>query len=97
MSKHTGAKAPIPDLPHSWDLASWPASVWPGSGERARWTLRAYRGELLEAGALSRAGKTLIILGKGYGRWLDRRITKVGEFASNNPNIGVTPHVAAGA
>jgi hypothetical protein len=95
MVKNTGAKASIPDLPHSWDLASWPPSVWPGSGERARWTLRAYRTELLEAGALSRAGKTLIVLGKGYGRWLDRRIARVGEFESNNPNIGCEHGAAA--
>jgi hypothetical protein len=49
--------------------------------------LRAYRSELVEAGALSRTGKLLIVLGKGYARWLDSRIAQVGEFESNNPKI----------
>ena len=82
------ASAPAaPQLPHSWDLNSWPAAVWPCNGERARWVLRAYRTELIEEGALSRAGKTLIVLGRGYGRWLDRRISRVPDFQSNNPKL----------
>ncbi len=79
--------AALAQLPHSWDLNHWPASVWPGEGARARWVLRAYRTELVEEGALSRAGKMLIVLGRGYGRWLDRRIAKVGEIESNNPKL----------
>jgi hypothetical protein len=89
MSKSTSdsATSAAPQLPHSWDIQSWPAAVWPCSGDRARWVLRAYRAELVEAGALSRTGKLLIVLGKGYARWLDSRIAQVGEFESNNPKL----------
>ena len=87
MSKASdSATGAAPQLPHSWDIQSWPAAVWPCSGERARWVLRAYRSELV-AGALSRTGKLLIVLGKGYARWLDSRMAQVGEFESNNPKL----------
>jgi hypothetical protein len=87
----TGA---TPQLPHSWDLNSWLTAVWPCSDDRARWILRAYRTELVEEGALSRAGKTLIVLGRGYGRWLDRRIARAPDFQSNNPKLRSQPRAA---
>ena len=72
-------------VPHSWDLSSWPTSVWPGDPKRALWVARAYRSELVEVGALARSGKTLIILGRGYARWLDGRKVHVRDWDSNNP------------
>lgn len=80
------------DLPqHSWDCRSWPPAVWPNDAKRARWVLRAYRSELVAAGALSRGGKALVILGRGYARWLARRAGEVTEFESNNPSMRRDP------
>jgi hypothetical protein len=90
MADRTRAQQPkssIADLPHSWDVSTWPPSVWPGDPSRARWILRSHRTELLEAGALARTSKVLIILGRGYARWLDKRIAHVGDFESNNPKL----------
>jgi hypothetical protein len=76
-----------PDVPHSWDRKSWPKEVWPGDQKRAGWVLRAYRNELIAEGALTRAGKTLIVLGRGYSKWLAKRAAHVADFESNNPNL----------
>jgi hypothetical protein len=50
--------------------------------------LRSYRNELLAEGALSRVGKRVVVLGKGYQRFLEKRIAEVSGFTSNNPEIG---------
>lgn len=63
--------------PHSWDLEHWPTSVWPHSEGRARYVLRANRDELMRAGALSRVGRELIVLGAKYVRWLERGAAQV--------------------
>ena len=73
--------------PHSWELSTWPPEVWPHDTKRAQWLVRAYRKELVAAGALSRVGKTIIFLGTPYSQWLARRADRVVEFAGNNPNI----------
>lgn len=67
-------------LPHSWSVNTWPASVYPHSPSRARWLLRAHRDELVAAKALSRVGRELVVLGKPYSRWLERRARAVPGF-----------------
>jgi hypothetical protein len=74
-----------PELPHSWSLSTWPETVWPNKPAPARWILRSYRRELIAAGALARTGKALIVLGRGYARWLSQRAAGVEDFESNNP------------
>jgi hypothetical protein len=74
--------------PHSWDIATWPTEVWPHEKKRAQWIARAYRKELIAAGAMSRVGKTLVFIGAPYTRWLERRARHVVEYASNNAAIG---------
>jgi cobyric acid synthase len=39
----------------------------------------------MECGALSRSGKSLIVIGRGYHRWLTRRAANVADYESNNP------------
>lgn len=63
--------------PHSWDLEHWPPEVYPGSEPRARYLCRAYRDELLAAGALTRVGRELVVLGARYARWLESRACEV--------------------
>lgn len=74
-------------FPHSWDIARWPHDVWPGDAHRARWLIRAYRNELMQYGALSRAGRTLIVIGRGYAAWLEQRAAHVSGYVSNNPRM----------
>lgn len=87
--------------PHSWELISWETvapDVWPHTLKRAKWIATAYRKELMEAKALTRVGKTLVFLGAGYTRWLERRSQHVAEFTSNNPGLkrtGSTTTIAA--
>jgi hypothetical protein len=38
---------------------------------------RAYRDELLAAGALTRVGRELVVLGARYARWLESRACEV--------------------
>ena len=75
------------NIPHSWDISTWPESVWPSDPKRALWVARAYRRELLDVGALARSGKTLIFFGHGYLRWLERRKANVEGWGSNNPAV----------
>lgn len=70
----------------SWDAKSWPAQIWPNEGKRARWILRTHRPELIECGALTRVGKSLVVLGPGYARFLRKHIGDVDDFQSNLPN-----------
>ena len=75
------------EIPHSWDLSTWPSGLFPEDPERARWLIRAYRDELMRCGALARVGKTLVILGKGYSSWLSQRAAHVPGYISNNPRM----------
>jgi hypothetical protein len=45
--------------------------------------LRAYRSELLAAGALARVGRQLIVIGDRYARWLQRQAAHVPGYVSN--------------
>jgi hypothetical protein len=72
-------------LPHSWSINRWPADVYPGSPSRARYVVRVHRNELLHAGALSRVGRDLVVLGERYSRWLEKNCVNVPgyEIAAN--------------
>jgi hypothetical protein len=78
---------PIGVEPHSWDFDSWPGSVWPNDPIRAKWVVRSNRRELVAEGALTRVGKRVVILGKGYSRFLARRADRLGQFESNLPHL----------
>lgn len=93
-SKRISASADIASI-KSWDFSTWPGDVWPNEAGRARWVVRSHRDELVAAGALARSGKTLIVLARGYERWLISRAGFVREFESNNPRLRSCRHVAA--
>ena len=69
-------------LPHSWDIEHWPVSVWPHSPKRAKYVLRAFRDELMRCGALVRIGREIIVLGKGYGYFLEQGRADVAGYAN---------------
>ena len=68
------------ELPHSWAIDAWPPTVFPNSVTRARYVIRVHRDELLICGALSRVGRSLIVLGDGYERWLQRKAARVPDY-----------------
>lgn len=70
---------PAPRLPGlaSWSISDWPAEVYPGSPDRARYLVRAHRDDLLRAGALARVGRELVILGDRYSKWIQRQAASV--------------------
>lgn len=76
--------------PRSWELSTWPAEIWPHNAKRGQWIGRAYRKELLQAGAMTRIGMKLVFIGAKYESWLERRANHVVDFQSNNPALGKT-------
>jgi len=66
-----------PNAPHSWGLKTWPSDVFPNDTNRARHLIRANKDELIKAGALSRVGRELIVLGDRYSRWLELKSANV--------------------
>jgi hypothetical protein len=75
MSTRTTAE----DAPHSWDFEHWPPGVYPHSPLRAKYLIRANREALVRAGALTRIGREIVVLGAAYTRWLQRQAFKVAE------------------
>jgi len=76
MSKRT----PAQPVPHSWAIESWPASIHPGTASRGRYVVRANRDALIAAGALARVGRSVIVLGVPYCRWLESQQNRVSDF-----------------
>lgn len=75
--------SPTIPLPHSWDLRSWETAaphVWPHNEIAARRVLRVHRTELQAAGALTRIGRNLVVLGNGYMKWLASQAANVTEY-----------------
>ena len=77
-------------LQHSWSIEGWPAGVFPGTPQKARYLIRRNYDELLRAGALSRVGKQIVVLGDRYGRWLQLHTCDV-------PNYQIAPNRPQGA
>ena len=58
--------------PESWDVKEWSPTDFPHSAARAKHLIRQYRDELVEAGALVRIGRCLVIIGAPYRDWLGK-------------------------
>jgi len=84
VSKRTRGESPEP---RSWDFDTWPETVWPNDPERARWVVRSNRRDLIAEGAITRIGKRVVILGRGYSNWLSRGADRVNQFDSNLPHL----------
>jgi hypothetical protein len=79
------AKIHVPTVPHSWRSTEWPSTIYPCSASRAKYILRAHRDELVAAGALTRIGRDLVVLGAAYSSWLQRQSGRVSEFKPMTP------------
>lgn len=73
-------KTPIVPVPHSWAIAEWPRNVYPHSASRGRYITRAFRDQLVGAGALVRVGRDLVVMGASYSSWLTRQSNNVVGF-----------------
>jgi hypothetical protein len=82
--------------PHSWSIETWPTTVYPGSPERARYFIRVHKSELFAAGALTRPGRELVVIGARFTRWLEAQVVKVPEFNTGAARVGRKPLAAAG-
>jgi hypothetical protein len=71
--------------PHSWDIEHWPSSVYPHTPSKGRYLVRSNRDSLVEAGALTRVGRDLVIIGAQFSRWLGSQAGRVApyEIATN--------------
>ena len=67
-------------LPHDWTFRNWPADVYPYEGTRGRHLVRQNQNDLVAAGALTRIGKQIVVLGAGYTKWLAAQTYRVTEF-----------------
>jgi hypothetical protein len=77
------AKSRTPDAqpaPHSWDIESWPPHVFPHKPGKGRYLVRANRSALTAAGALTRVGRDLVVLGAPYTKWLESQAGRVDSF-----------------
>ena len=74
-------------LPHSWPISKWPADVYPNDPKKARYLVRSHKDELLRDGVLVRVGRELAIIGSPYGRWLQKKASRVPgyECPANKP------------
>jgi len=81
-------------VPHSWAVDEWPTTVYPHRPNRGKYIVRAFRTQLIAAGALTRIGRDLVVLGTGYSSWLSKQSDKVEGFEIA-PNRGAREENAA--
>jgi hypothetical protein len=93
-------------IPHDWCFSNWPIDIYPYDGNRGRHVVTENQAALLKAGALSRIGRSIIIFGGPYVRWLQSNADRVVDFdvPANRPenaakrggNAGAAARAAAG-
>ncbi len=73
--------------PHSWAIEAWPQFVYPHSPGKGRYLVRCNRTALVAAGALTRIGRDLVVLGAPFSKWLESQSGRVDgfEIAANRP------------
>jgi hypothetical protein len=73
----------VTTIPHSWSLDNWPSSVFPHTPGKGKYLTRVNRTELLQCGALVRVGRTLVVIGPRYERFLQKQAARVPGYESN--------------
>jgi hypothetical protein len=66
--------------PHSWDLEHWPTTVYPHTPGKGRYLVRSHRTSLVAAGALTRVGRDLVVIGAPFSKWLDSQAKRVAAY-----------------
>jgi hypothetical protein len=67
-------------LPYSWTIKTWPRDVYPYDGGKARHLLRVHQAKLNAAGALTRIGHEIVVLGAGYAKWMASNAARVTDY-----------------
>jgi hypothetical protein len=86
--------------PHSWLVSKWTECaphVAPNTTASAKHMVRCHQDELVAAGALTRLGRDLVILGGPYSAWLAKRKDRVAgyELKMNAKRANGAEHVEA--
>lgn len=67
----------VSTVPHSWPLSNWPPNVYPNDPRKALYIVRMHRPDLLQAGAIVRVGRELVLIGEPFVRWLAKKAIHV--------------------
>jgi len=81
-------------VPHSWAVEDWPSDVYPCRASKGRYIVRAHRDALVAAGALTRVGRDLVVIGTAYTSWLSKQGNRVSDFVIA-PNVARVASAAA--
>lgn len=65
---------------HDWTLKTWPETIFPYDGKKARHLIRQNADALLRCGAVVRIGPTLVIFYDGWRRWLASNAGRVAGY-----------------
>ena len=81
-------------LPHDWTIKTWPRDVYPYDGAKGRHLIRVHQAKLSAAGALTRIGHEIVVLGAGYAKWMASNAPRVTEYtpAANRPEHAPKRH-----
>lgn len=76
-----------PTLPHSWAVTDWPADIFPNDPKKARHMVRSNKDEMVRKGVLVRVGRSLVVIGAPYAKWIAQQGAKVPgyECPANRP------------
>jgi hypothetical protein len=70
MAKKIKRTQGVADTLHCWNIPNWPEGVYPHDPASARHLVQSNRDKLVEAGALIRYGRELVIIGVPFVNWL---------------------------
>jgi hypothetical protein len=78
-------KIATPAFGDYWDIEHWPTNVFPHTPAAGRHAVRSNMGELAAEGVISRQGRTIVVNGDAWRRWLMRPKARkaVHEFENN--------------
>jgi hypothetical protein len=84
----TTEKFSFAPVPNTWTWGDWPPDVYPFNGTSGKRLIHKNEMALLKAGALTRVGHKMIVMGPGYMRWMALQAVRVNseyEVPANRP------------
>jgi hypothetical protein len=80
MRKPRKKTQPIADTLTCWNFDGWPEHCFPHTAEAGRHLCREHRDSLMQAGALVRIGREIVVMGVPYIGWLKKHASRVLDF-----------------
>ena len=74
------SRSSLPPIPHSWPVSEWTEQVYPNDPKKGCYLVREHRAELLACGALVRVGRSLVIIGPRFVKWLELQASRVPDY-----------------